>query len=174
VEVSIRKFSHLDGVEFHEAVVESVEHLSYWLPWCTPDYALKDAEDWCSSASTVWEAGTDYRFLIEHQVSKEILGAVGFNQIVKNHRIGNLGYWVQKSALNKGVCSRASRLAIERAFSELNLHRVEIHVHPENHASNAVASKLGGVYEGVFRNKLHFQGKSVPAKCYSIIPSDYA
>ena len=107
MEVSIRKFSHLDAPEFHEAVVESAEHLSYWLPWCTPDYALKDAEDWCSSASTVWQAGTDYRFLIENQVSKEILGSVGFNQIVKNHRIGNLGYWVRKSALNKGVCSQA-------------------------------------------------------------------
>jgi hypothetical protein len=37
-----------------------------------------------------------------------------------------------------------------------------------------VAAKLGGVYEGTFRNKLINSGKSLPAKCYSIIPADYA
>jgi len=59
------------------------------------------------------------------------------------------------------------------AFAELGFQRIEVHVHTKNVASNVVASKLGGEYEGIFRNKLLFRGKSVPAKCYSVIPSDY-
>ena len=102
-----------------------------------------------------------------------MLGCVGINQVVPQHRIGNLGYWVRRTALNQGVCTRAARLVVDYAFRELNFQRIEIHVHPDNIASNAVAAKLGGRYEGVFLNKLYFNGAATPAKCYAIIPDDY-
>ena len=173
MEISIRKFKESDAQEFHSSVIESVGHISVWLPWCTPSYSLEDAKDWTTSAATVWRAGTDYRFIIEDSVTKKILGTVGINQVVHQHKIGNIGYWVRKSAINKGVCTKAARLVVKYAFTELGFQRIEVHVHEENIASNSVASKLGGEYEGVFRNKLFFNGKSVPAKCYSVIPSDY-
>lgn len=102
-----------------------------------------------------------------------ILGSVGINQIVKQHQIGNLGYWVRSSVLGKGICTFAAKQAVIVAFNELNLQRIEIHVVTDNVASNSVALKIGGLYEGTARNKLIFHGISVPAKCYSIIPSDY-
>lgn len=173
MEIAIRKFKESDAQEFQAAVLESVEHVSDWLPWCTEAYSLQDAEQWTTSAAKVWDAGTDYRFIIEDLDTKKILGSVGINQIVHQHKIGNLGYWVRKSAINRGICTKAARLAVKYAFTELEIQRIEVHVHTENIASNAVASKLGGVYEGVFRNKLFFNGHSVPAKCYSVIPCDY-
>lgn len=173
VEVAIRKFKESDAEEFYAAVSESRDHLGEWLPWCTSAYSLQDAKEWCQSAPSVWQQGMDYRFVVEDSVSSEILGTVGINQIVPQHNIGNLGYWVRKSAINKGVCTRAARLAISYAFAELGLQRIEVHAHPENHASNSVALKLGGEYEGTFRNKLYFKGKPVHARCYSVIPSDY-
>ncbi len=173
MEISIRKVKASDAEKFKAAVLESVEHVSEWLPWCTSAYSLQDAKDWTSSATKEWEAGTDYRFIIEDSETRQILGGVGINQIVPQHKIGNIGYWVRKTALNKGVCTKAVLLVAKYAFSELGFQRLEVHVHTENIASNSVASKLGGVYEGVFRNKLIFKGESVPAKCYSIIPGDY-
>lgn len=173
MEISIRQFKASDTNEFHLAVLESVAHVSEWLPWCTSEYSLEDANDWVTSAAKVWQDGTDYRFIIEDCETKRILGAVGINQVAPQHRIGNLGYWVRKTAVNKGVCTKAAKLAAEYAFSELGFQRLEVHVHTDNVASNAVASKLGGKYEGIFRNKLFFNEESMPAKCYSIIPSDY-
>jgi RimJ/RimL family protein N-acetyltransferase len=173
VEISIRKYRERDAKEFQEAVLGSVDHLSEWLPWCTSHYSIADAVEWSKSAVQTWEGGTDYRFLIENSETGEILGSVGINQIVDQHRIGNLGYWVRRTAIGQGVCTSAARKAVSFAFEELGFQRIEIHVQVENHASNAVASKLGGEYEGIFRNKLIFNGESVSAKCYSIIPSDY-
>jgi RimJ/RimL family protein N-acetyltransferase len=173
MEIAIRKFKESDAKEFHIAVLESVEHVSEWLPWCTPAYSFQNAIDWTASAEKVWEAGTDYRFIIEDRETKKILGTIGINQIDPQHKIGNMGYWIRKSAANKGVCTKAGHLVAKYAFSELGFQRIEVHVHKENVASNSVASKLGGKYEGVFRNKLFFKGQAVPAKCYSIIPSDY-
>lgn len=90
-----------------------------------------------------------------------------------SNKIGNLGYWVRKSALAQGICTKTARQAIVYAFENLSFERIEIHVHPENQASNTVALRLGGLYEGVFRNKLWFKGCSVSAKCYYVVPSDY-
>ncbi len=173
MKINIRKFKESDTREFQEAVLESVEHLSVWLPWCTPDYSIEDATDWVTSAADAWEAGTDYRFVIEDAKTLKILGCVGINQVVPQHKVGNLGYWVKKSALKQGVCTQAVREVAAFAFDTLGFKRLEVHILTDNNASNAVASKLGGEFEGVFRNKLLFNGKSLPAKCYSIVPSDY-
>jgi RimJ/RimL family protein N-acetyltransferase len=173
VEIAIRQFEEGDAREFQAAVLESVEHLSVWLPWCTPDYSIEDATDWAHSASQAWIEGTEYRFLIEDANTGRILGSVGINQVVPQHKRGNLGYWVRKSAINQGICTRAARQVVLFAFQELGFQRLEIHVQTDNDASNAVATKIGGVYEGIFRNKLVNKGLSLPAKCYSITPADY-
>lgn len=171
--ISIRPFKVSDAEPFYDAVLESVEHVSQWLPWCSSSYSLQDAIEWADSSISTWEDGSEYRFVIECSDSEEILGSIGINQIVHQHKIGNLGYWVRKSALGQGVCTQAAHQAIVYAFENLSFRRIEIHVHPENEASNAVATRLGGLYEGLFRNKLYFNGESVSAKCYSVIPSDY-
>jgi RimJ/RimL family protein N-acetyltransferase len=173
LEVLIRQFREADAAAFQEAVLSSVDHLSEWLSWCTPTYSIDDAVNWAKSAQENWDSGEGYALLIEGAETGEVLGCVGIHQIVQPHKIGNLGYWVRKSAINQGVCVSAARQAIAFAFEHLGFERIEVHVQVENHASNAVASKLGGLYEGVFRNKLVFQGVSLPAKCYSIVRSDY-
>ena len=173
MQVGIRRYEELDATEFQNAVLESVPHVSKWLPWCSDKYSIDDAKLWASSARETWDSGTDYRFVIEDVDCSLLLGSVGINQVVKQHKVGNLGYWVRSSALNKSVCTQAAKLAIEYAFRELGFQRIEIHVLTENGPSNAVASKLGGVCEGIFRNKLIYNGASMPAYCYSVIPSDY-
>lgn len=173
MQIAIRQFEPADAQAFFEAVKESVDHVSPWLPWCNAEYSLADAREWADSAAQAWAEGTDYRFLIEETGHGRILGSVGINSIDHRHRTGNLGYWIRKSALNQGVCTRAARLAIEFAFDSLGLHRIEVRCQLDNHASNIVAGRLGGVYEGIFRNKILVNGQSLPARCYSVIPADY-
>ncbi len=172
MKIGIRCFNACDAEAFHQAVLESVEHVSAWLPWCTPEYGIDDARQWTAGAVKSWAAGTDYRFIIEDTENASFLGSVGINQVT-HHKVGNLGYWVRRAVLNQGVCTAASKLAIQFAFERLGFQRLEIQVPIDNHPSNVVASKLGGVYEGIFRNKLILNGLSSPAKCYSVIPGDY-
>jgi ribosomal-protein-alanine N-acetyltransferase len=46
----------------------------------------------------------------------------------------------------------------EFGFSELNLHRIEINLRPENEASRKVAEKAGYIYEGLRPRYLHIDG----------------
>jgi len=173
MEIRIRNCNADDVTPFLAAVAESADHLSPWLSWCTPDYGTEEARAWISTSEECWRDGTDYRMLIEEVSTGSILGSVGLNQIIDDYGIGNLGYWVRKSAINKNICATASRWFVELAFKELDFKRIEITIHPDNHASNAVAVKIGATYEGILRNKIIHDGVSTAAKCYSIIPSDY-
>ena len=109
--------------------MESVEHLSKWLPWCTAEYSIQDATNWAQSASQYWKDGTDYRFLVEDAKTGQIMRSVGINQVIAQHKRGNLGYWVRKSAINQGICTRAARQVVSFAFDTLGFQRLEIHVH---------------------------------------------
>ena len=170
--IGVRKYKVEDAVHLHEAIMESVPELSVWLPWCTKKYSMKDAEQFAISSVESWDEGLEYRFVIEDLDSSTFLGTVGINQIIKQHKVGNLGYWVRSSATNKGVCTEAALLAVRFAFEKLDFNRIEIHILPDNKLSNAVASKLG-VFEGKLRNKLFHDGMAKSANCYSIVPSDY-
>ena len=173
MKIITRPYRPEDAEEFYNAVIESVPHVSKWLPWCSDAYSMDDAKLWTSSAKDAWDNGTDYRFVIESAANSMILGSVGINHIIEEHKVGSLGYWVRASALNKGVCTSAAKQVIAYAFKELALKRIEIQVLEDNIESNAVASKLGGTFECVARNKLTHNGHSANAKCYSVIPSDY-
>jgi len=172
MDINIRKFKTGDAPELYAAVKESIEHISPWLCWCTPAYSIADAEFWVTTAESEWDAGNDFRFVIECNQTGKFLGSVAINQVVQQHKIGNLGYWIRKTALNQGVCTEAARKSIEYGFNQLQLQRIEICALEANIASIAIAEKLGATYEGVLRNKLFHAGKSHPAKCYSLIPSD--
>jgi RimJ/RimL family protein N-acetyltransferase len=171
--IAIRKYRESDAAEFQTAVLESLETLEPWLAWASEAYSIENAIEWALTAQSTWEEGSDYRFVIEDSDSDRMLGSVGINQVVPQHKIGNLGYWIRIGAQKQGVCTLAARLAAAYAFDHLGFQRLEIHVPPDNVASIMVAGKLGGQYEGTFRNKLILNGRSVPASCYSIVPDDY-
>lgn len=69
-----------------------------------------------------------------------------------------IGYWVSERFAGRGITTTAVALATDICFSELNLHRMEICIRPENRASLRVVEKLGFRYEGLRRRFIHING----------------
>jgi ribosomal-protein-alanine N-acetyltransferase len=57
-----------------------------------------------------------------------------------------------------GLMTEALRAAAGFAFSELGLHRLEENIQPENHASLALARRVGFQREGFSPRYLHIDG----------------
>ncbi len=74
-------------------------------------------------------------------------------------RSASIGYWVSQHVAGHGVTPTAVALAIDYAFTELRLHRVEICIRPENAASLRVVQKLGMRYEGRREKYIHIDGE---------------
>jgi hypothetical protein len=47
----VRRFEASDADSFFDAVRDSIDELAYWLPWCRPDYSIREARAWMEFAS---------------------------------------------------------------------------------------------------------------------------
>lgn len=83
-------------------------------------------------------------------------------------RSASIGYWVSRDVAGRGVAPTAVALAVDYCFEQLHLHRIEINIRPENHASLRVVEKLGLRDEGLRENYLHIQGQWADHRTFAI------
>jgi RimJ/RimL family protein N-acetyltransferase len=167
-DIEIRFYQESDAPALFEAARESVADVHPWLPWCHPDYALRESEAWIASHAEGRASGTHYEFAITDGEGS-LLGGCGLNQIHPLHRFANLGYWVRSSAAGRGVAPAAVRLLADWAFRETDLLRLEIVAAVDNRRSQRVAEKAGAIREGLLRNRLLLHGQPHDVVIYAIL-----
>lgn len=168
----VRRFQPADAPSFYAAVQESIHELTYWMPWCSKDYSLSDAQAWIKTTIDLWDAGAEYPLGIFDADTGAVVGGTGVNHLNRAYRIGNIGYWVSSSRTGQGVARLAARQAALLGFTELGLTRLEIVVLTHNKASQRVAEAIGATLECEARNRLYFQGRPHSAYVYSLTPDD--
>jgi [ribosomal protein S5]-alanine N-acetyltransferase len=70
-----------------------------------------------------------------------------------------LGYWVDGARAGRGLTTRAVAAALDVAFGEMGLHRLEAGTLPENVASQRVLQKNGFTCVGLLRRHLLIGGE---------------
>nr|WP_315463625.1 GNAT family protein [uncultured Rhodoferax sp.] len=171
-EYLVRRFVPTDAQSFFTAVRDSIDELSYWMPWCNHRYSLDDAKAWMQFTDRAWTAGTEYPIGIFHARTGEVVGGTGVDHIDRAYRTGNIGYWVSSKHTGRGVARFAALQSARLGFGQLGLTRLEIVVLTHNKASQCVAEFLHATLECEARNRLYFQGAPHNAYVYSLIPSD--
>ena len=167
--IGIRSFNDEDVVPFYEAATESIQHMKEFMPWCHPEYSMEESEAWVKSRDRSWDDAVEYSFICYSLKNHKLLGGVGINQINHSHKIGNIGYWVRRSALNQGVATEAISLVSEFGFDSLGLNRLEIVTLQNNIASRKAAEKAGAKLEGIMQRRLFVYGESRDDCMYSIV-----
>jgi ribosomal-protein-alanine N-acetyltransferase len=73
-------------------------------------------------------------------------------------RWGQVGYWIDQRHAGHGIIPTAVALAVDYCLFELDLHRIEVAIRPENIASLRVVEKLGFTEVGYAPRYLHIDG----------------
>jgi ribosomal-protein-alanine N-acetyltransferase len=73
-------------------------------------------------------------------------------------RWGQVGYWIDQRHAGHGYMPTAVALAVDHCLFELDLHRIEVAIRPENLASLRVVEKLGFTEIGYAPRYLHIDG----------------
>ncbi|TCV93319.1 RimJ/RimL family protein N-acetyltransferase [Luteibacter rhizovicinus] len=170
--ISLRPYRQADADALAAAVRESVDTVGYWQDWCHADYGLETARAWIEHCLEGWFVGDHYAFLIVDATTDEFLGGMGINQINREHRFANLGYWVRQSRQGQRIATRAGRLATRFAFDSVKVTRLEIVAAAANVPSRRTAESIGACFEGIERHRLVLRGVAMDAAMYSLIPSD--
>ncbi len=83
-----------------------------------------------------------------------------------------IGYWIAQEYAGRDITPTAVALATDLCFTELRLHRMEICIRPENHASLRVVQKLGFQYEGLRRRYIHIDGDWRDHYAFALVRED--
>jgi RimJ/RimL family protein N-acetyltransferase len=147
-----------------EAVRGSIETLSPWMHWATPDYDAESAREWIRGAQ---EPGVD-GFCIR-LADGTIIGSCGLQHYDAPNRCIELGYWIGTAYTGNGYATRAARLLIGYAFDALDVHRVTILVSEHNERSQRVAERLAGPREAVLKDRLFARNQWHDACVYGVL-----
>jgi [ribosomal protein S5]-alanine N-acetyltransferase len=94
-------------------------------------------------------------------------GGCGLNNINKQHRRGEIGYWLLTEFWGKGIIKEALPLVCDYGFKKMNLHRIEAVVETENANSKKVMLNMGFEYEGVMKECEIKNGKYISLEMYA-------
>lgn len=101
--------------------------------------------------------GGGYPFIMEYD--GEIAGQLNIWGVARGSlSSATIGYWVSERFAGKAITPTAVAMATDASFDQFGLHRMEICIRPENHASLRVVQKLGFRYEGLRRRYIHIDG----------------
>lgn len=101
------------------------------------------------------------------------IGYVGLFEIHQRHRHAEFGIMIDPTHQGKGYAAEATTLAVQYAFSVLNLHKLYLIVADVNQKARHVYQKIGFQEEGILREHFFVGGKYHDAIMMNIFQKDY-
>ena len=173
----LRPGVELRPVEAHHATAiwDRVErnrtHLREWLPWVDNSKSVADVEVWIDSQLKMYAASEGYAAGI--WIENEFAGVLGTHPINRTYRKVELGYWLAREFVGRGIITAATRALTTHAIRRWGLNRVEIYCAVGNERSSAIPRRLGFVEEGIHREAQLLNGRFVDIRIFSMLAKDW-
>jgi ribosomal-protein-alanine N-acetyltransferase len=125
-------------------------------PWLTPPVTAPEFDAWITRSN---RADFDASLAVRPE-DGAIVGYFNISQIIRGPlQSAFLGYGGVAEWSGRGYMTAALRLVLERAFTDLALHRLEANIQPGNAASIALVERCGFVREGFSERYLKIGGQ---------------
>jgi len=119
------------------------------------------------------ESDSRYSFGIFFNETDELIGNVTLSEILRGPlQSCYIGYYMDQQHNGKGYMTEAVILAVDFAFKELELHRIEAGVMPHNIKSMKVLEKAGFHKEGIAIRNVKINGKWEDHQVLAIVGAD--
>lgn len=100
---------------------------------------------------------------------QKFCGAIGFNNLSREHKKAELGFWLLPQFWGRGYVQEAMAVVLEHAFQKLHLHRIEAFVETENISSQNTLQKCHFQQEGILRDSEIKNGRFISVAVFSRI-----
>lgn len=152
----LRKLT-LEDAEVRRAMRADPEHVRYLFSRGVPTADEARAKlQWVLRDMTL---GRSKGWAIVKKDDAEVIGQAGLVRIDASNRRASLAYELRRSAWGAGYAREAVARIVQFGFEEMNLHRIQAEVDPDNARSRALLEALGFACEGTLRGTTHFDGK---------------
>ncbi len=142
-----------------------------WLSWVERTKTLSDVRRFIREAQAFNEGGQRLTAFVNLQ--NQIVGSCGFTRLNMRHKKGEIGYWLSEPYQGRGLITRSCIKLIDFAFSELELHRIEIRILSDNEKSKGVPIRLGFQKEGVLRQAIWLNNRYHDMEIFGLLESQW-
>ena len=148
-----RGLSHPDVIKYYGISFETFEETEEQMIW------FQELE---KNETGKWWA-------IHNSETNQFLGAGGFNDLSKQLKKAEIGFWLLPEFWSKGYMQEGMPLICEYGFKELGLERIEGFVESDNFNCKKALEKLNFKFEGTNRDCEVKKGKLISVDTYSIL-----
>lgn len=143
----LRCWSPRDTASLSAAISESLEHLRPWLTWTVHEpLSFDDRLTWLRTQRGHFDLGSDYSFgvfLRDEQGGEGPLVGTGLLRMAASVDEREVGYWTHAAHVRTGIGTELTAALVRIAFEIEEVDALEIRTFTHNHASAALALKLG-------------------------------
>lgn len=151
----------------YELIDSERDRFARWLP-ALPESVEEQAVLFRRRRESI-AAGTYYSFVI--MVNGEAAGTIGMGPLTDS--TAELGYLLGSRFEGRGIVTRSVAIVIERAITDLEVHRFEIYCDPRNDRSRAIPRRLGFQYEGTLRQATLVEGRYQDQELHALLASEW-
>lgn len=170
-ELQLRTLRVEDAQELFQLVEANRQHLREWLPWLDANTTSEHSRQFIQSALRQ-EAG-NLGFVCAIIFQGRMAGIIGYHPICWSNKSLELGYWLGRDAVGRGIMTRCCRVLVDHAFSVLGLNRVAVPVAVDNVRSRAIPERLGFRQEGMVRDAEWLYDHFVDQVVYGMMRNDW-
>ncbi|WID95585.1 GNAT family protein [Bosea vestrisii] len=154
--------------------MQSRDFLTPWEPvWSEDDLTRTSFRLRVKRAAREIASDEAYSLFILDSHSETLLGGLTIGLVRRGvAQACTLGYWMGQRHAGKGHMTEAVRGALDFAFSELALHRVEAACLPNNEPSRRLLERVGFTREGEARGYLRINGVWADHLLYGLLSSE--
>ncbi len=147
------------------------ERLRQWLPWVDRTHSAEQPREFIVSCLGQYER----REALNAGIFQEgqFIGSIGVHKIDTLNRNTSMGYWLDAAHEGTGMMTRACRAMVTYAFTEYQLHRMEIRCGTGNTKSCAIPRRLGFEREGVVREAQWVGGRFLDLVIWGMLAREW-
>ncbi|MCC2954203.1 GNAT family N-acetyltransferase [Massilia sp. IC2-477] len=140
--------------------------------WSAPTWtSIAFAEQNIERALESYREQSEVRFGIELAETGQLIGTANLHHFFPQNRRCEIGYALGSAYWGKGFASEALEAAIDYAFHELRLNRIEADIDPRNAASAGVLERMGFRKEGYMPERWFVHGEMADTINYGLLRS---
>jgi ribosomal-protein-serine acetyltransferase len=157
--------------EVYAAVDANRDHLRRFLPFPDSSRSPADTLEFIMSSLEGWERGTCIQMGIWHR--GEVAGCLGTVHINREHDAAELGYWLVEGLQGRGIMTRCCSAFLDHLVDQRSIHRLVIRTDVTNARSQALAERLGFVFEGIQREACKVREEYHDLREYAILAQEW-
>ena len=165
----LQTLKQTDFSEIFKLVDNNRLYLRKFLGWIDKNVTKNDTLSFIKIQEKKMKEKQALVFSIWHK--EKIIGLIDLHAIDHVNHSANIGYWINENSQGKGIITKSVKVAIDYAFENLNLHRIQILCATQNIKSQAIPLHLGFSHEGTLKDAISNYGNYFDAHLYGLVKS---